>query len=277
MHEVGHALGLRHNFRASTVYPLAKLSDPAWGRERGLAGSVMDYNPINIAANGEGQGAYFESTIGPYDYWAIEYAYRDLPKEAEADELEKIAARGSTDPLLAFSSDEEAIAGIDPDASRFDLGSDPLVYLQKRLLISQELWQRLQTKKLKPGESYAVLRRTFDAGFRQFARSAALIAKYVGGVYYVRDYAGTSQLPLTPVPGSFFVIVLPLTMIRPAKSRVPESSRSPSTIHTPEPSTLPAPMLTVPALWQHFGSAGSITEPQIGVPLPVTWPTGPFC
>jgi hypothetical protein len=45
-----------------------------------------------------------------------------------------------------------------------------------------------------------VLRRTFDAGFRQFTRSAALIAKYVGGVYYVRDFAGTSQLPLTPVP-----------------------------------------------------------------------------
>jgi hypothetical protein len=160
----------------------------------------MDYNPINIALNGEGQGAYFESTIGPYDYWAIEYAYRDLPKESEAAELEKIAARGATDPLLAFSSDEEAIAGLDPDASRFDLGSDPLVYLQKRLLISQELWRRLQAKKLKPGESYAVLRRTFDAGFRQFARSAALIAKYVGGIYYVRDYAGTSQLPLTPVP-----------------------------------------------------------------------------
>ena len=200
MHEVGHALGLRHNFRASTVYPLAKLSDPSWGRERGLGGSVMDYSPINIAVNGEAQGAYFESTIGPYDYWAIEYAYRELPKESEAEELAKIAARGATDPLLAFSSDEEAIAGIDPDASRFDLGSDPLVYLQKRLQISQELWQRLQTKKLKPGESYAVLRRTFDAGFRQFTRSAALIAKYVGGVYYVRDFAGTSQLPLTPVP-----------------------------------------------------------------------------
>ena len=200
MHEVGHALGLRHNFRASTVYPLAKLSDPAWSRERGLGGSVMDYSPINIAVNGEAQGAYFESTIGPYDYWAIEYAYRELPKETESEELAKIAGRGASDPLLAFSSDEEAIAGLDPDASRFDLGSDPLVYLQKRLLISQELWQRLQTKKLKPGESYAMLRRTFDAGFRQFTRSAALIAKYVGGVYYVRDFAGTSQLPLTPVP-----------------------------------------------------------------------------
>ena len=74
------------------------------------------------------------------------------------------------------------------------------LYLQKRILISQELWQRLQARQLKPGESYDVLRRTFDAGFRQYARSAALTAKYVGGVHYVRDFAGSSHLPLTPVP-----------------------------------------------------------------------------
>ena len=200
MHEVGHVLGLRHNFRASTVFPLSKVSDPTWSREHGITGSVMDYTPINIAVKGESQGAYFEPTIGPYDYWAIEYAYRPLPKETEADELAKIAARGATDPLLAFSSDEEAIAGLDPDASRFDLGSDPLLYLQKRLVISQELWQRLQAKQLKPGESYDVLRRAFDAGFRQVRQAATLSAKYVGGVYYVRDFAGTANLPLTPVP-----------------------------------------------------------------------------
>jgi hypothetical protein len=199
MHEVGHTLGLRHNFRASTVYPLAKISDPAWSRENGISGSVMDYNPLNIAVKGESQGAYFEPTIGPYDYWAIEYAYRPLPKDTETEELAKIAARGATDPLLAFSSDEEAIAGLDPDASQFDLGSDPLLYLQKRLVISQELWQRLQDRRLKPGESYEVLRRSFEAGFRQFSRAAALSAKYVGGVYYVRDFGGTSRLPLTPV------------------------------------------------------------------------------
>ena len=200
MHEVGHTLGLRHNFRASTVYPLAKISDPVWSREQGISGSVMDYTPVNLAVKGEAQGAYFEPTIGPYDYWAIEYAYRTLPAQSESEELAKIAARGANDPLLAFSSDEEAIAGLDPDASRFDLGSDPIVYLQKRLRISQELWERLQARRLRPGESYEVLRRTFDAGFRQYARSAALTAKYVGGVYYVRDFAGTSQLPLTPVP-----------------------------------------------------------------------------
>ncbi len=199
MHEVGHTLGLRHNFRGSTVYPLAKISDPKFSREVGITGSIMDYNPLNIAVKGEVQGAYVEPSIGPYDYWAIEYAYRPLPKETENEELAKIAARGATDPLLAFSSDEEVIAGLDPDASQFDLGSDPLLYLQKRLLISQELWQRLETRKLKPGESYDVLRRSFEAGFRQVGRATTLTAKYVGGVYYVRDYAGTSHLPLTPV------------------------------------------------------------------------------
>jgi hypothetical protein len=101
--------------------------------------------------------------------------------------------------LLAFSSDQESSAGLDPDASQFDLGADPLAYLQKRLAITQELWQRLQAKRLKPGESYDVLRRSFEAGFRQFGRAATLTAKYVGGVYYVRDFAGTSHLPLTPV------------------------------------------------------------------------------
>jgi hypothetical protein len=199
MHEVGHTLGLAAQLPC--VHRLSAREDlgPAWSREHGISGSVMDYNPMNIAVKGEAQGMYFEPTIGPYDYWAIEYAYRPLPKETEADELAQIAARGATDPLLAFSSDEEATAALDPDSSRFDLGSDPLVYLQKRLVISQELWQRLQTKRLKPGESYDVLRRTFDAGFRQVSRSAALTAKYVGGVNYVRDFAGTTNLPLTPV------------------------------------------------------------------------------
>ena len=199
MHEVGHTLGLRHNFRASTVFPLAKISDPVFSREVGISGSVMDYNPFNIAVKGESQGAYVEPTIGPYDYWAIEYAYKPLPKETENEDLAKIASRGATDPLLAFSSDEESVAGLDPDASQFDLGSDPILYLSKRLMISQELWRRLQVKQLKPGESYDVLRRSFDAGFRQTGRAAALTAKYVGGVYYVRDYAGTRNLPLTPV------------------------------------------------------------------------------
>jgi hypothetical protein len=199
MHEIGHTLGLRHNFRASTAYSLDHISNPEFTREKGISGSVMDYNPINLALRGSPQADYFEKSLGPYDYWAIEYAYKPLPIELESIELEKIASRGGSDPTLAFSSDEEAIAGIDPVASQFDLGNEPLAYLNKRLQISRELWDRLQERQLKPGESYEVLRRSFDAGFRQIRRAAPMIAKYVGGVSYVRDFAGTNNVPLTPV------------------------------------------------------------------------------
>ena len=87
MHEVGHTLGLTHNFRASTVYTEAQLADPEFTRENGIAGSVMEYNAVNLALTGEKQGEYHMSTLGPYDYWAIEYGYRELAPEQEAAEL----------------------------------------------------------------------------------------------------------------------------------------------------------------------------------------------
>jgi hypothetical protein len=77
-HEVGHTLGLRHNFRASTIYTDQQLSDAAFTRKNGLGGSVMDYNAWNIALDKEKQGEYVMSTLGPYDYWAIEYAYKPI-------------------------------------------------------------------------------------------------------------------------------------------------------------------------------------------------------
>src|SRR5262249_49146255 len=96
MHEVGHTLGLRHNFKASSALPFDKLNDAALTRRSGLTGSVMDYIPVNLAPKGKPQGEYFISAPGPYDYWAIEYAYRPLDatsSEAEVPELKRIAAR----------------------------------------------------------------------------------------------------------------------------------------------------------------------------------------
>ncbi len=75
MHEVGHSLGLRHNFRASAMLDADQLHDTSVTRKKGNTGSVMDYTPINLAPKGQEQGDYFTTTIGPYDYWAIEYAY----------------------------------------------------------------------------------------------------------------------------------------------------------------------------------------------------------
>lgn len=199
MHEVGHTLGLRHNFRSSTIYSLKQLQDADFTRKNGLTGSVMDYTPFNLAVKGDTQGEYVMSTLGPYDYWAIEYAYREIDAAQEKSELGKIAAR-SDEPRLAFGTDEDAGGNVfDPEVNVFDLGSDPLEYFKRRLLLSRELWDRLQTRQLKPGESYATLRRSFDAGFRQLARAVPMAVKYVGGVTFLRDHAGTGRATYTPV------------------------------------------------------------------------------
>ena len=202
MHEVGHTLGLRHNFRASTIYSMKQIQDAEFTKQNGVTGSVMDYTPFNLATNGEKQAEYVMSTLGPYDYWAIEYAYKPINTADEKDELARIASR-STEPLLAFATDEEAISqfgGMDPEVNQFDLGGDPLEYYKKRMKLSRELWDRLQSLKLKDGESYDRLTRSFNAGFTQLARVAPLAAKYVGGVKMVRDHAGTNRPVFEPTP-----------------------------------------------------------------------------
>lgn len=200
MHEIGHTLGLRHNFRSSTIYSMQQLQDPAFTKVNGLAGSVMDYIPFNLSTKGEPQGEYLMSSLGPYDYWAIEYAYKPLTEEQESEGLAKITAR-STEPLLAYGTDEDSspMQVADPDVNTFDLGADPLAYVQKRLVLTRELWDRMQTRQLKTGDSYESLRRSFDYGFGQFARTVPLAAKYVGGTTFLRDHAGTGRATFTPV------------------------------------------------------------------------------
>jgi hypothetical protein len=200
MHEVGHTLGLRHNFRASTIYTEAELADPAFTRVNGISGSVMEYNPWNIARRGQPQGEYQQSTLGPYDYWAVEYGYREIPAADEKAALAAIAAR-STEPRLAFATDDEAGPGaLDPAVNTHDLGSDPLAYAEKRIALVRELWQSTARKELKPGESYSLLRRNFTRGLAEASEGALYAARYIGGITVLRDKAGSGRDPLSPVP-----------------------------------------------------------------------------
>src|SRR5581483_9359739 len=109
----------------STMLKAAQLHDTKVTREKGLSGSVMDYNPVNLAPKGVKQGDFFSTTLGPYDYWAIEYAYKPISGGEEA-ELKKIAARGSSNPDLAYGTDEDTILTSDPHINRWDLGDDVL-------------------------------------------------------------------------------------------------------------------------------------------------------
>ena len=203
-HEVGHTLGLRHNFRASTIYSLDQIQDPAFTKVNGLTGSVMDYNALNVSTKGQKQGEYVMSTLGPYDLWAIEYAYKPIAGDPAA-ELGKVASQSHTNPLLAYGTDEEAgfggpMEGMDPEVNRRDLGGDPMAFYRKRLALSAELWDRLQTKQFKDGESFEMLRRNFNGAMGQVELSAGLSAKYIGGVVHLRDHAGSPRAPYTPVP-----------------------------------------------------------------------------
>lgn len=205
MHEVGHTLGLRHNFRASTTYGEDQLADKGFTSVHGVTGSVMDYTPTNLAKAQAKQGDFHMATLGPYDYWAIEYAYAPLDPAQEAQALGRIAMKGESDPLLAYATDEEAGFGpdaMDPEVNRFDLGKDPLAYLAKRIDLSQELLTRLQAKTFKPGEEYKQLRRTTSIALGRVGAAASNAAKYLGGVIYLRDHAGSARTPITPVTGA---------------------------------------------------------------------------
>ena len=202
MHEVGHTLGLRHNFRASTVYDLKQIQDPNFTKINGVTSSVMDYNPYNISPKGEKQGEYVMSTLGAYDYWAIEFGYKQFAPGQEAQGLAQILAKASQ-PELQFDSDEDAgfgsMGGVDPLVNRFDLGADPLAYYKLRMKLSRELWDRLQNMNLATGDSYERLTRSFRSGFNQLNRVAPLAAKYIGGVYTRRERAGSSRPLFEPV------------------------------------------------------------------------------
>jgi hypothetical protein len=197
MHEVGHAIGLRHNFRASRVYSEAQLGDPEFTRTHGTTGSVMEYNAINLPRPGERGGTPFQTTLGPYDYWAIEYAYRPLAPADEAAELQRIAAR-SYEPLLAFGTDEDAALGIDPETIQLDLGADPIAYAAKRLEIARDLFARQEARDLKPDQSYAVLRRSLAYAIADAGRAVGVLVRQIGGVRTLRDYPGSGRDPLQP-------------------------------------------------------------------------------
>ena len=202
MHEVGHTIGLRHNFRASTMNDLKKIHDAEFTKVNGMASSIMDYLPFNIASKGEKQGEYVMSTIGAYDYWAVEFGYKQFPPDQEEIGLNQILAK-SSQRELQFDTDEDAgygsVIGIDPNVNRFDMGSDPLAYYKLRMKLSRELWDRLQNMSLATGESYERLTRSFRSGFAQVAHAAPLAAKYIGGVYTRRERAGSSRPLFEPV------------------------------------------------------------------------------
>jgi uncharacterized protein DUF4953/uncharacterized protein DUF5117 len=198
MHEVGHTLGLRHNFKGSTAFTAEQLQDANFTKENGLGSSVMDYHPYNLAGPGEKQGEYVMSTLGAYDYLAVQYAYAPIDGSKEAETLNEIAKKTTTDPLLAFETDEAA-DDMDPEVSRFDLGKNPLSFAEKQITLARELWDRAQTQELPEDTSFKEFTKAFSSGLSTVAGAARLANRYVGGVSIRRDRAGTGNPIYQPI------------------------------------------------------------------------------
>jgi hypothetical protein len=205
MHEVGHTLGLRHNFRASGYYSLEDLNDMEKTAETGLGMSVMDYNPVNIMPKGMKQGDYFSQTIGPYDMWAIEYGYKPLKggsPEAELPELKKIASR-SGDPRYAFGDDGNA-RGIDPDplTSRYDLSDDIIEYAKTEAKLVAESWPKVIEELPSDGDGYQKARQAFNILIGRHGQVMFAASRYVGGLEVSRSHKGDDKAgpPLVVVP-----------------------------------------------------------------------------
>jgi len=192
-HEVGHTLGLRHNFKASSIYTIEQINSEEFKGKKPFTGSVMDYNPPNFNVQaGEVQGDFAMIDIGPYDYWAIEYGYTmDDPKKI----LERVA-----EPELAYLTDDD-LSGSDPLARQYDFTADPLAYAQNQMRLVTHLREKLLERFVKDGESWSGARMGYQVILSQQTRVLSMMANWIGGAYVHRDHKGdpNGRVPLEVV------------------------------------------------------------------------------
>lgn len=200
-HEMGHILGLRHNFIASTLNTPDQLRSSKRLQETGVTASVMEYAPFNLFALRQKGVPFFSPTIGPYDQFAIEYGYTPLPGKTPQEELpalQKIASRTNL-PGLAWQGDEYADS-FDPAIVRFDLGSDPMEYYARRMQTTRFLLMNLGSRVPKKGESYWEFTRQFNGLLNAYASAAASATRYIGGLHMNRNHRGDVREKPTLVP-----------------------------------------------------------------------------
>ena len=198
MHEVGHTLGLSHNWKGSTRYTYKEInSTPEDGGiigEKPLLISVMDYAPVNLVVPTDEltQGDWSTIDIGSYDRWAIEYGYGFGDPKAVATK--------AADPNHAFSSDEGQ-QGPDPHAKVWDIGSDTLSYAENRILFAKLLREKLSCTIVEDGESWEEARDAYSRSIYAQFGAANLASHWIGGAHtnkYKKGDAGAPD-PITPV------------------------------------------------------------------------------
>jgi hypothetical protein len=174
MHEVGHTLGLRHNFKGSTGISEMCLRDPSCTKEHGHSVSTMDYLPLNLYGVNNKSLDIFSPVIGAYDKLAIRYGYM---QGSEAD-LQKVLTEAEGMP---YCTDED-MDGTDPLCKMHDLGADPLAYRREKLRTNAETKVRLLNMSVLPGESYTKYGSAFTANLYDSFSIGNELTEWLGGL-----------------------------------------------------------------------------------------------
>lgn len=202
MHEVGHTLGLRHNFKASTELSWDQLKDQKLTQEKGLTASVMDYLPVHFRSDTKEKVDLFSTTLGKYDYWAIKYGYIPLSDEKAGIQhptLKEIASRVNEKGLVfATDEDDPSTNGEDPYNNLFDLSSNPLDFAKDRIQLVKITRESLE-KNVKDGESWVRLASSEIALLGQIYRSMGIAVKFLGGYDISKAHKGDKNSPSSAI------------------------------------------------------------------------------
>ena len=185
-HEIGHSLGLTHNFGSSSSVPVEKLRDREWLRENGHTPSIMDYSRFNYVAQPEDSVDVRDliSRIGDYDLWAIEYGYRWFPElkspDAEIPVLNEWIISNSINERLRFGSE---FASMDPRAQTEDLGDNAMKAGEYGIKNLQRVVPHLIDWTYVPHEGYSNLAKMYKGVQSQYHNYLRHSLTYIGGRY----------------------------------------------------------------------------------------------
>lgn len=186
-HEVGHTLGLRHNFGSSHTVPVEKLRDKAWVEANGHTPSIMDYARFNYVAQPEDgiTRAGIFPRIGIYDKWSIEWGYRWLPQfQTPKDEVafsnQSIIEKLKTDVRYTFGTESDPN---DPRNQSEDLGDDSMLASLYGIKNLKRIVPQILTWSYEPNKSYAGAGEIYSGVVSQFNRYLGHVTKNVAGIY----------------------------------------------------------------------------------------------
>ena len=185
-HEIGHALGLPHNMKANSSYPVESLRDPEFTSEYGVSASIMDYARQNyIAQPGDGVERFIRK-IGPYDKYAINWGYRVIPDaetpEDEVSTLNQWILDKADDPMYRFGQS----TGYDPSAQTETLSDDPVQASTYGMMNLQRVTPNLVEWTSRPGQGYDDLEEIYGELIGQWNRYVGHVITNIGGVYMER-------------------------------------------------------------------------------------------